>query len=275
MHILLFFLNAICYAGQSGTGKLYAAKGGQAESFNFSKALAAAALFFIWVLVRGGIHWQTLPPAVLYSLFLTLSMHTGFQALSCGPMALTGILVAMSLVIPMFWGLLFWQETLSVWEVFGVTLLLAAIVLIQFKKQGGLSARWLMYCLITMVANGLCSVVQKYHQRAFPGLYQPDFMLFATATVAIVFTLTHMLQKGKPVQFPLLGICSGVCNGLANFFVLILAASQQAVALFPLISAGNVLCAWLTGVLFFKEHIQPMQLLGLACGALGLIVMNL
>lgn len=104
MHILLFFLNAICYAGQSGTGKLYAAKGGQAESFNFSKALAAAALFFIWVLVRGGIHWQTLPLAVLYGLFLTLSMHTGFQALSCGPMALTGILVAMSLVIPMFWG---------------------------------------------------------------------------------------------------------------------------------------------------------------------------
>lgn len=275
MHILLFFLNAVCYAGQSGTGKLYAAKGGQAGSFNYSKAIAAAALFFIWVLVRGHIHWQTLPLAVLYGLFLTVSMHTGFQALSCGPMALTSILAAMSLVIPLFWGLLFWQESLSAWQIFGVILLLSAIVLIQFKKQGGLSFQWLIYCLITMVTNGLCSVIQKYHQRAFPGLYQPDFMLFATATVAIVFTLTHLLRKEKPVHFPLLGICSGVCNGLANFFVLILAASQQAVALFPLISAGNVLCAWLTGVLFFKEHIQAQHLLGLACGALGLIVMNL
>lgn len=275
MPIFLFLSNAVCYAGQSATGKFYASKNGQAQAFNLSKSLAAFFLFLIWLLISGkSIHLATAPIAMIYGICLTISMYTGFMALSCGPMALTSIMAAMSLLVPFFWGLLFWQEKLSVLRVVGVSLLLIAIVFINYKKQGLISKKWLIYSLITMIANGFCSVIQKHHQTAFPGQYQVDFMLFAMATVLILLGINSIRKRQIQLRLSLLGILSGVLNGLANFIILILAARQSATTLFPLISAGNVMSAWLSGILLFHERPRKLQFLGLIVGCVGLFIIN-
>lgn len=276
MPIFLFLANTVCYAGQSSLGKLYAAKGGNANSFNLCKAGSAAILFSIWLLCKGqGIHWATLPWAAVYGICLCVSMYAGFQALSCGPMALTSILAAMSLIIPFLWGVLFWQELLTVWSIVGLVCLLSAILLINFKKQGKFSGKWLMYCLITMVTNGFCSVIQKYHQFAFPGQFQVDFMLMSMAAVTLLLFACLPFQKVKRVQLSLSGSISGILNGLANFVVLLLASSQSASTLFPIVSACNVMAAWLCGILFFRDRIQKQQLLGLLAGIAGIVLMQI
>ena len=275
MPVLLFLLNAVCYAGQSATGKYYAAKGGQAESFNLCKAVSAAALFLIWLLIGGELHYPTVPLGILYGLCLAVSMHTGFVALSLGPMALTGIIAAMSLLIPFAWGLIFWQEPCTLTGIIGILILLCAFFLINYTKQGRFSAKWLLYSLCTLAANGVCSVIQKYHQLMFPGLYRQDFMFVSMATVAAILLLRHWAcGKGK-LSFSILGVCSGILNGLANYTVLILAGSQAASVLFPLISAENVMAAWLAGTLLFRERIRKLQILGVLLGILGLILFNL
>ena len=276
MTALLFFLNALCYAGQSATGKLYAAKGGKAHSFNLSKSLSAVLLFLIWAVIsRKAPHLSTIPFAFFYGLCLTVSMHTGFMALSYGPMALTSIMAAMSLIIPFGWGLVFWKERLTLLGGFGILLLLCAIFFIHYKKQGGISKKWLLYSLITMVANGFCSVIQKYHQIRFPGQHQVDFMLFSTAAVLLLMILKSVFQKQISPHFSPLGACSGILNGLANFFVLLLASKESAITVFPLISAGNVIAAWCAGILFFRERIQKLQLLGFLAGIIGIILLKL
>lgn len=276
MSALLFLLNAVCYAGQSATGKYYAARGGQAQSFNLSKSFSAALLFFIWIIIgRKGIHLRTLPYALLYGICLAVSMHAGFMALSQGPMALTSIMAAMSLLIPSLWGLIFWQEQLSLLSGIGILLLTISIVFINYKKQGTVSKKWLIYSLITMLTNGFCSVIQKYHQTAFPGQYQVDFMLFAMAMVSLLVVCKTLTKKRPAIRLSLLGSCSGILNGLANFIILLLAASQSASTLFPLISAGNVMTAWVSGILFFREKTQKMQLFGLLAGIIGIVLMNL
>lgn len=276
MHIFFFAANTVCYAGQSATGKLYAAKGGQANSFNLCKAGSAVILFFVWLLIKGnGIHWSTLPWALLYGLCLTVSMYTGFMALSCGPMALTSIMAAMSLLIPFLWGILFWQEQLSVFGIFGILLLIGAIVLINYRKESRFSKKWLVYSLITMVTNGFCSVIQKYHQLTYPKLYQVDFMLLSMAAVTLLLLIAFPFQKEKKLRFSGLGTCSGIMNGLANFFVLILAGSKNAAALFPMVSVCNVMAAWLTGILFFKEKTKTIQFVGLILGVASVCLLNL
>ena len=274
--MLLFLLNSICYAGQSATGKWYAKKGGQAHSFNISKALAAAVLFLLWVLLSGkGIHLQSAPLALLYGICLTISMYTGFMALSCGPMALTGIIAAMSLLIPLFWGIVFQHEHLTFLQSIGICLLICAIFCICFKKQAGFSGKWLFYSLMTMLTNGLCSVIQTRHQSVYPGQYQADFMFYAMTAVFLLYMLRTLLSKKTGIRICLLGTCSGILNGLANFIILLLAAKQAASTLFPLISAGNVAAAWLTGILFFRERISKLQLLGLIFGIGGIILLRL
>lgn len=275
MAILLFLLNAACYAGQSATGKQYAAKGGQALYFNMTKVVSALFLFAVWLLLQGeGLYLPTLPYAATYGIVLAVSLYTGFKALSCGPMALTSVLVSMSLLIPFLWGTAFWNESITVPAILGLICIIAAIIFIQFKSQTGYSSRWIVYTVITMLSNGLASVIQKYHQSAYPGLYQVDFMLLAMVVAAIPTVFPVAFQKGRHIQFSILGISSGLLNGLANFIVLLLSADQDATVLFPLISAGNVVAAWLTGIIIFKEHIQFRQIIGLLFGIMGIVLLT-
>lgn len=275
MEVLLYLANTICYAGQSATGKLYAAKGGQAYIFNFSKALSAAALFLVWCILKGSrFHFPTFLYSILYGLFLTMSMHFGFLALSTGAMALTGMVAAMSLLIPLFWGLLFWEETLVITAIIGIVLLLFAIGFICSPRKEKISRKWVFYSLMTLLCNGFCSVVQKYHQRDFPGYFQVEFMLYAMITATVILLIFLLLRKQIPYRLTGLGSLSGTMNGLANFIVLLLAATENASSLFPLISAGNVMTAYLTGLFFFHEKIRPHQILGLLAGAAGIILLK-
>ena len=276
MDILLLLTNTICYAGQSALGKHYARQGGQAHSFNLCKAGSAALLFLVWLIVKWqGVHWSTLPWAAAYGVCLCISMYTGFMALSCGPMALTSILASMSLIVPFFWGVTFWKESISLLAILGVFLLLCAIILICFKKEGKFSIRWLIFSLITMATNGVCSVIQKYHQLSFPGHFQVDFMLFAMTTVTILLLLALPVQKCKMPKPSLLGIGAGSLNGLANFAVLLLASTGNATSLFPMVSVCNVMAAWLTGIVFFREKTKPIQFIGLAIGIIGIFLLNI
>lgn len=276
MSLLLYFANIACCACQSAAGKLYAIKGGQSRTFNLYKTLSAVLLFFIWFLLRRqSLHWNTVPWAVLYGIFFAASMHTGFAALSIGPMALTSVIASMSLVVPFAWSILFWQEQLTALSAIGVVLLFAAIILINVKKQGNASRQWLILSLLTMLANGFCSVLQKYHQRFFPGQYQVDFVLLSMSASAVILSAVQLIKREKLPKPCLLGVVSGVMNGTANWIVLLLAATQNASSLFPLISAGNAMASWLAGCLIFREKTQKLQFLGLAAGIAGVIILNL
>lgn len=276
MELLLYLTNALCYAGQSATGKLHAAKGGHAHGFNFFKAISATALFFLWCILKGSqFHFPTLGYGIVYGIFLMASMHCGFCALSFGPLSMTSMVAAMSLVVPLFWGLLFWEERLTLLAITGILLLIVAIFFICSPKKEKLSKKWLFYSVATLLCNGICSVVQKYHQRSYPGNFQPEFMFFAMSTVSLILVFV-MFGNRKPMGKPMvLGTLSGIFNGLANFSVLFLAATENATSLFPLISAGNIMIACVVGFFFFHDHIQPRQLLGLFSGIAGMILLKL
>lgn len=274
MSFWLYLLNTACYAGQSGIGKQYAIKGGNPAVFNFSKTAAAALFFGIWCLLSGkGLHLPSLPWALAGGVCLAVSTHAGLMALSCGPMALTSILASMSLVIPFLWGVVLWQEQITILSLSGLLLLIVCILLICYKKQGAVSKKWLLYSLTTTVCNGLFSVIQKYHQLQFPGQFQTDLTFLTMAVVTVLF-LPGFLHN-RQITPSAGGAFSGILNGLANFTVLLLASWQNASALFPVIAAGNVTAAWLTGAVIFRERIRPIQLLGLGAGIAGVILMQI
>lgn len=275
MHILLFFLNAVCYAGQSATGKLYAAKGGKTRDFNICKASSAMVFFLLWLILQGfSFHTPTMLYGMLYGILLTVSMHFGFLALSIGPMALTSMMAAMSLLIPLGWGILFWNESLTLFNTLGILLLICAIALICSPRKGKFSKKWLIYSLITLIANGGCSLIQKYHQAAFPGQYTVSFMFFSMLTVTVCLLLMQLCRKHISFRPNLLGTASGIMNGLTNFVVLLLAATENAAQLFPLVSAVNVMAAYLTGLLLFREKVKFLQIIGLLAGIAGVILLN-
>ena len=274
MNAVLYILNVLCASGQNTLGKLCALEGGSAHIFNINKAISGILVFLAMGLIGGiSLHVPTVLFGLGYGIFLGISMYTGFKALEMGPMALTSIIASFSLVIPFIFGITVWKESLSIYGVIGIVLLLTAIILLNFKKEGSLSVKWSILALLTMIANGICSLIQKFHQLYFPGEYRSEFMISSLLCVLAVTSLMGRREL-KDFSIKISGIVSGILNGSANFIVLYLSATENASVLFPIVSVCNVIAVWIIGRIMFRENLKALQLIGLICGVAAVVLLS-
>ena len=279
---------------QSATTKLYNRKSGSSAVFNAIKALSSLALFTLMIFGGFELHIPTLLFGLFYGIALTVSMYSGFRALCLGPMALTGMLVSFSIIIPLIWGITAGNENLLPLHVVALTLLLCSIVLTNWdklfcntkslpqenrepkKRSYGL---WLLFVIITFSCNGICSVLQKQHQNLYPKAYSREFMFFAMLLCAVIFSVISLIKASpseiKENKGKLLGVLSGVANGFANFLTLYLAGLEKTSILFPIISAGTLLSSILCGRVFFKERLKLNHYLALVCGMLAVVLLKI
>lgn len=298
---LLYIANAALARTESALGKYSGRRGGNPHTFNLGKTVAAAVLCALLALIVGfEYHTDTLILALIYGGTLALSMHAGFMALSLGNMAIVSMIASFSLIIPVFWGLAFLNETVTVFGIIGLVLIALSLILLNVKKGGGrLSLKCWVYALLTMLTNGVTSIVQKYHQAENPGLYQVEFMLISMAFACLIFIFIWL--KGVTVAKPssdaicenelkkdvcffkkiihnfalMLGLLSGVFNCLANFSILFLANGENASVLFPVLSALNAIGACLIGRFIFKEKLTPLQLVSICLGIASVVLLKL
>ena len=279
MTVFLYFLNVACSAGQSTLSKHYASKGGNANVFNINK-VAAGFLVFLIMGLWGGLRFHV-PTALLgmaYGTCLYVSNFAGFTALALGPMALTSIIAAFSLVIPFLAGITLWGETLSLPGGIGIGLLLCSIVLMNFRKSGQpMSLKWLFFSFLTFFSNGISSVIQKQHQLFWPGRYRTEFMLWAMGWGLVLLALTVLIRGTvkAEVRACVPGASAGLIEGFANYIVLYLAATQDASVLFPVVSAAKIIAVWIIGRFTFREQLKHTQTVGLLAGIAAIILLNL
>lgn len=277
MTVLLYVLNVLFSAGSSTVTKQFARKDGDSVIFNINKSAVGAILFLIVGLVGGfTVHLPTVLFGAGYGLFLCCSMYTGFKALATGPMALTSMIASFSLIIPFFFGIFFWNEEISVFKIVGIALLLLSVGLINAKREEGFSLRWLGLALLTLLFNGVFSVLQKLHQIHFPTLYRTEFMFWAFALIFAILTVTKFSSKKQrkiSFRFSLLGMTAGILDGLTNYIVLYLSATENASVVFPVVSVAKIMAVWIIGVTVFKERLRPLQVAGLLLGVASIALL--
>ena len=285
MVFLFYFLILLSSAIQVSATKLYGKKGESPAVFNALKATSALVLFALMAIIGFQFHLPTVLFGLGYGACLCLSMHAGYKALCLGPMALTSMLASFSIVIPLLFGIAVWNEKISLMKGIALVLLVFAILMTNADKlkRGGKAeghyALWLIFISLTFLCNGFGSVIQKQYQNLYPDAHNREFMLFAMLLCSVVFT-TIALTKAKPKDIlaskgKRFGLISGVCNGLASFFTLVLAGLENATVLFPIISAGTILAALFCGRFVFKETLKAHHYLALASGILAVILLKL
>ena len=133
--------------------------------------------------------------------------------------------------------------------------------------------------LLSFFGNGFCSLVQKLQQIKFDGAYKSEFMILALLICSVmltVFTLCYREDvKSEFKRSLLLGGISGVCNGVVNYFVLIVAGLLPSSVLYPSISAGSIVCGFLIAVFLYKEKLTKLKYVGYALGLASIILLNL
>ena len=286
MTAVLYILIVLATVSQSWSTKAFNKSGGSSFVFNALKAGTALAMFGLMSAWGFSFSTEGLVFGVLYGSSLSLSMYAGYTALTLGPMSLTSMLVSLSVVIPVVWGVAVRGEELNGFKWAAFALLLLALLFMnvdKLKKTGAKGntnyVKWAFFVAVTFLANGACSILQKEYQAANPSGGSDEFMFFAMLVCTLVYLPVCLFKErgARPGLSPAswLGVFAGCMTGLSSFFTLILAGSANASVLFPLLSAGTLIGALLCGGIVFRERLKLGHYLAMLFGILTVVFMKL
>jgi len=202
-------------------------------------------------------------------------------ALKYGSMSLTSLFTSYSLMVPTFYGLLFLREPFSAWIALGIGALALSLFFVNFRKgENTISVRWLIFALLTLLSNGMCTTVQKMQQLAFDYTYANEFMIIALLITAVCLAVFGFITAPKESVLTVKrcwhwGLGHGLLNGLMNYFVLLLNTSMPASVVFPLVSCGNLLFVYLLSFFIWKERLTRLQTFGIVAGIASIIFFSI
>jgi drug/metabolite transporter (DMT)-like permease len=256
---------------------------GGVYSFSVGSVLAAIVVFLVTSGGKLAFSMNVFGYAVAFAIAYTVSLVSSMNAIKTGPLSLTSLLISYSLIIPTVFGLIVFNETLTVWILIGILLLLVSLFLINREsktEEKKITLKWGIFALLAFLGNGACSTIQKMQQIYSGGQYKTEFMVIAlaiSATILAGFAATTekknavvSLKKGAKYYL----LC-GLANGMVNFLVLVLSNRMPASVMFPIISAGGIVLAALVSIFVYKERLQPQQWAGMVLGTLALVALNL
>lgn len=254
--------------------------------FNTLSSVAGVVFFLVYANCQLEWHSITIGYGLLFALAFTATVVFSFLAVSEGSLALSSLVMSYSCMIPTVYGM-FTGDEVNIYKIGGILLLVFSLFFFNGSKNeedsgSRITPRWVLYAFLSFVGNGLCSTIQKMYQTASDSRYMSEFMLLAYVIGGIV-TLSIMVAYGAkkenrpktPKMNYLWGLLAGLANAGANLSVITLNRTQQASWLFPMISAGGVVVAFLVALFLYKEKQTPRQIVGLVLGLLSILAIQL
>ncbi len=224
--------------------------------------------------------------ALAFAFFLLFTQTTEILAMNFGSVSLTMLIYSCGFLIPIFYGRIFLDESISLYQIAGLVILIASMVLIISPKRGErISFAWLIFSALAMLGSGTNAVIQKVHQASEYKNELLPFLFWALLFSSLFSFIACFLTRGgtsereskkssvsSTVIFLTLG---GICVGLLNVLNLQLAGKIPAVVQFPTYSIGSIIITGLAGKFIFRETLSHKKLIGFGIGCVAITVIAL
>lgn len=224
---------------------------------------------------------------LLYSALFALCYITCnigiINALKYGPTAITSLLINLSLILTTVWGFIFWGAKISPAVIVGLVFVVASIFLCLYsreKDEKAFSWKWLIYVSLAFFGNAGCSIVQRTQQVEYGGRHGNMLMLFATGACAIVYVILYLRSDKRDSRVMLktswwVPVCAGLCNVVLNVLVMLMAVTDLSPSLiYPVIGVGGLAVVTVFSLLVFKEKMRWWQWIGIAVGAVSVVLLS-
>ena len=280
---ILLTVSLVAALGGSIFKKLYTNRDSRLSgSFAYTAVgcLVAAAVLFAW----GGFGKASLFTVLLGVLFgavTALQGVTNMAALQVGPLSYTTVIISFSTLISALSGVLFFGESIGLWQIIGMVLMLASFALANGGENGGKRAnlRWLLLCVVAFLATGAIGVMQKIHQSSAFKEELNAFLVIAFGVSASLSGVVALLlrkkesgseenrnDRGGMMLLFLLMLVSGVCVAANNKLNLYLSGVIDSVIFFPVVNGGGLVLTTLASLIIFKERLRTKQWIGILLG---------
>ena len=260
----------------------------EAMLLNFKAFVVAFICSLLFLAIQGqglfGLSIFSLVLSVFFGFSVAVTQVMQARAMGNGPASIVTLIYSCGFLIPIFYGLAFWGEDVSVFQWIGVALLVVSISLIVSKgNRGGALVSWLPFAIVAMLGSGINAIFQKTHQYSSYADELPLFLvysLFFSALFTGLATLLTKKEKGekahkKTLKSIAVPICLGVCVGLLNFLNLSLSGKIPSIIQFPIYNVGSMLLTSGISAVIYKDKITVLQGVGLAVGIAAILIVGL
>lgn len=210
-------------------------------------------------------------------------------AFSQGPLALTNSIFGINIIIPIVYGLFFWDETLSLLEVAGLALFLLSMLFVSnatyYEDQTAkkTDVKWLISVLLSFACSGSTMVISKHFARIRPGETREYLLVYIMTNVILSIGAYWFLRRRNPAatgrlipdrNWLLLSLAAGCTIALANVMFMYAIGQFASVLFFP-VTRGLSIILMLVVSLFFKERLSRKALFSFTLSALAIILLNI
>lgn len=221
-------------------------------------------------------------PGVVILGFLFISVFY-LAALTTQRSGLSVVSVAtkMSVAIPVFFGIILYNESTGIIKIVGILLALAAVYLTSIKKKDGIKIkkRNLIFPLLVFIGSGIIDTTIKFLETSY--VAEADVALFSSSIFAIagcvgVCILIIQALLGK-FSFSFKNVLGGIALGIPNFgsiYFLVMALRTEGMessTIFPLNNVAIVMISTFLGLLLFREKMLPKNWIGIALAVASIV----
>ncbi len=251
------------------------------------------ASFCFWAAVLYAFGIQTVPSlstvllAVGFGCCFFICSTCGARCYLVGAMSLTSVLVNTSMLLPIFFSIIFYDDVLSLRMVIGIVLVLATFVLSSLRGRASpkqFHKIWLLLVAVAFMSNGLTAILQKIRQQTEPNSNLFVFPAIGYLTAAFLFLLMHQFQRKKQPFFPaadlhrpfwwVLVLLAGLGTFAGNCLLQFLCTRVSAGSLYPTVNGGLCVLTATASFLLFRERLSVYKLCAIVVGLLGIIVLS-
>ncbi|MHC1719152.1 MAG: EamA family transporter [Clostridiaceae bacterium] len=190
--------------------------------------------------------------------------------------AMTSTFNKLGVMVPAVLSVVFFREVPEAMQVTGVIIALAAILIINLKKEEN-SVITLKYALFgTFFLGGFADFTSKIYQVYGIEEFQSLFIFF-TFVFSLIITGVFLLINDRKIKKAdiIFGLIIGVPSQLVSLFLLRSLTTIQAFVVFPLFSVGVILVVNVINLLFFKEKLNTRQFAAIGFILVAIVLLNI
>lgn len=290
--LILFIITLVCCVASSNFKAYYVKKSLKNESEQYSLnagiCVACAVALFLLSGCKLQASWYSVLLGLAFGLVTMSFAIFQAKAVKIGPFGYTSVIISLSTALTALSGAIFWDETLSVFKIIGITLMIFSFFFaIDTENRNGKKAsiKWFRLCLFALVSNVLIGMLQKVHQSSPYKDEVTVFLLVAFLTSAIISFAVYLFIKKREkgldgeVQskskvsvffFATLIIC-GIGTAGNNALNLYLSGVTDTAVFFPIVNGVPLLSSLIVSFLIFKEKLKNKQLFGFVIGVVAIL----
>ena len=217
--------------------------------------------------------------ALFVAIFFVMAMTAQKNGVSVASIA-----GKMSVVIPVFFGVFLYGESVTFLKIIGIAIALLAVYLASLKEgKSNAQKAGLLFPVLLFFGSGAIDTTLKYVEVNY--VPENEVALFSGSVFAIaaVFGLIILGVKSikKTTPFGAKNIVAGVVLGIPNYYsiVFLIKALQnnnfESSVLFTVNNVGIVILSTLVGLFLFKEQFSLKNKIGVFLAIIGIVLVTI